>query len=308
MKFGVTIPGLFLYPVIAQPWEAALSGEEILRIARRAEELGFDWISVPDHIIMPNEEVEVMGPRWAEAFTSIAVIAGATKSIRVTNNILILPYRDPILLAKMVSTLDFLSGGRLIVSVAVGHTQREFDILGVPYDKRGAITDEYLRAMKELWTSDNPTFSGEHVQFHDVTFEPKPVQKPHPPIWIGGNARPVIRRAAALADGWAPWLMTPERLREGLDYLHEQPAFQNRTTPFEIVTDTLEMQVDEETHEQTGETTILTGKDEIIDRIGRYKDAGMTGTGAVIPPVDSLEQYLERMQWFREEVVTVFKA
>ena len=308
MKFGVTIPGLFLYPVIAQPWEAALSGEEILRIARSAEELGFDWISVPDHIIMPNEEVEVMGPRWAEAFTSIAVIAGATKSIRVTNSILILPYRDPILLAKMVSTLDFLSGGRLIVSVAVGHTQREFEILGVPYDKRGAITDEYLRAMKELWTSDNPTFSGEHVQFHDVTFEPKPVQKPHPPIWIGGNARPVIRRAAALADGWAPWLMTPERLREGLDYLHEQPAFQNRTTPFEIVTDTLEMQVDEETHEQTGETTILTGKDEIIDRIGRYQDAGMTGTGAVIPPVDSLEQYLERMQWFREEVVTVFKG
>lgn len=308
MKFGVTIPGLFLYPVIAQPWEAALSGEEILRIARRAEELGFDWISVPDHIIMPNEEVEVMGPRWAEAFTSIAVIAGATKSIRVTNSILILPYRDPILLAKMVSTLDFLSGGRLIVSVAVGHTQREFEILGVPYDKRGAITDEYLRAMKELWTSDNPTFSGEHVQFHDVTFEPKPVQKPHPPIWIGGNARPVIRRAAALADGWAPWLMTPERLREGLDYLHEQPAFQNRTTPFEIVTDTLEMQVDEETHEQTGETTILTGKDEIIDRIGRYQDAGMTGTGAVIPPVDSLEQYLERMQWFREEVVTAFNA
>ncbi len=308
MKFGVTIPGLFLYPVIAQPWEASLSGEEILRIARRAEELGFDWISVPDHIIMPNEEVEVMGPRWAEAFTSIAVIAGATKSIRVTNSILILPYRDPILLAKMVSTLDFLSGGRLILSVAVGHTQREFDILGVPFDKRGAITDEYLRAMKELWTSDNPTFSGEHVQFHDVTFEPKPVQKPHPPIWIGGNARPVIRRAAALADGWYPWLMTPERLREGLDYLHEQPAFQDRTTPFEIVTDTLEMQVDEETHEQTGETTILTGKDEIIDRIGRYKDAGMTGTGAVIPPVDSLEQYLERMQWFREEVVTVFKG
>ena len=208
----------------------------------------------------------------------------------------------------MVSTRDFLSSGRLIVSVAVGHTQREFDILGVPYHKRGAITDEYLRAMKELWTSDNPTFSGEHVQFHDVTFEPKPVQKPHPPIWIGGNARPVIRRAAALADGWAPWLMTPERLREGLDYLHEQPAFQNRTTPFEIVTDTLEMQVDEETHEQTGETTILTGKDEIIDRIGRYQDAGMTGTGAVIPPVDSLEQYLERMQWFREEVVTVFKG
>ncbi len=308
MKFGVTVPGLFLYPVVARPWEQELAGRDILRIARKADDLEFDWISVPDHIIMPNEEVESMGPRWAEAFTSIAVIAGATKRIRVTNNILILPYRNPILLAKMVSTLDFLSDGRLILSVAAGHTRREFDLLGVPYHQRGAMTSEYLRAMKELWTSDNPTFHGEHVQFHDVTFEPKPVQKPHPPIWIGGNARPVIRRAAALADGWAPWLMTPERLREGIDYLHEQPGFQDRAAPFEIITDTLEMQVDEETHQQTGETTFLTSKDEIIDRIGRYQNAGMTGTGAVMPPADSLEEFLEGMQWFCEEIVPAFKS
>lgn len=308
MKFGLTIPGLFLYPIVAQPWERDLSGADCIRIAQRADELGYDWISCPDHIIMPNEEVEVMGPRWSESFTSMAVLAGATKTIGITNNVLVMPYRNPIILAKMASTLDFLSGGRFILGVAAGHTEREFEILKIPFRERGAMTSEYISAVKELWTSDTPTFKGKYVEFHDITFDPKPVQKPHPPIWIGGNARPVIRRAAELCDGWTPWLMTPDRLREGLAYLHEQPAYQKRTRPFEIVTDILDMQVDEVTHKPTGETKLISGKDEIIDKIGQYRDAGMTGTGASIGPVSSMEEFLERLQWFSEEIVPVFKG
>src|SRR5207248_3282632 len=125
-----------------------------------------------------------------------------TQRIGLLSNVMILPYRNPLITAKVVATADFLTQGRILLGVGAGHMQREFEILQVPFAERGARTDEYLRIMIELWTQENPRFEGQFFQFERVKFQPKPVQKPYPPLWIGGNAKVAIRRAARLGDGW----------------------------------------------------------------------------------------------------------
>jgi probable F420-dependent oxidoreductase len=140
-----------------------------------------------------------------EVLSTLLYLAGCTQRIRLGPNVLIVPYRPPLLTAKMLTMLDVLSGGRLTVGVGVGWMAEEFEALGAPpYAERGAVTDEYLRLFKALWTEEHPTFRGKYCQVSEVGFLPKPVQKPHPPIWVGGHTAPALRRAAQLGDAWLP--------------------------------------------------------------------------------------------------------
>ena len=207
--------------------------EDFQLVARTADELGFDSMAVPEHIVMPAEMVDLMGPFWTHALTVMAFLAGATSRLVVDSSVIVLPYHDPVVFAKAVATLDFLTGGRVRISIGVGHAEREFEVLRVPFHERGQLTDEYLAAMIELWTSREPVFHGRYVDFDRVAFEPKPIQQPHPPIWIGGNSRAAMRRAAR-HDGWFPWLITPAQLPECLDYIRSLPEFQTRTQPFDV--------------------------------------------------------------------------
>ena len=141
---------------------------------------------------------------------------------------MIIPYRNPILTAKMLATLDMLSKGRLILGAGVGWMEEEFELLDTPpFAERGAVTDEYLRAFIELWTKDDPQFDGKYVSFSGITFLPKPVQKPYPPIWIGGQSKPAIRRAAQIGNAWHPVgaipaaPLEPEELAQNLVTLRE---------------------------------------------------------------------------------------
>ncbi len=308
MKFAVGVPGLILYPAVLGKWEATARPEDILRIAQKADELGYDYLSVTDHIIMPQEMVQVMGPRYPEAFAFMAFLAGATKRIRVLTNIMVLPYRNPLILAKAVATLDFLCGGRVTLGVAAGHLQREFEILKVPFQERGALTDEYLLAMKELWTSDQPRFQGKHVQFDGIVFEPKPLQKPHPPLWIGGNSRAAMRRAANLGDGWTPWLITRQQLPQCLAYIREQPSFQQRTGPFDVYMNLTTFSIEDYSHRETGQHRYLADRDETIEEIGRLQEAGATVTTPSIPPTSSVDEFLDRMEWFAQEIMPLFQG
>lgn len=140
-------------------------------------------------------------------------LAGCTQRIRLGTHVLIVPYRDPVFTAKILATLDVLSGGRLILGAGVGWMEEEFQALGLDtYRERGAVTNEYLRLFKELWTKDEPNFQGKYYQVSGVGFQPKPVQKPHPPVWTGGHTEPALRRAATLADGWMPIGLRPPSL------------------------------------------------------------------------------------------------
>ena len=190
MKYGLMLPS-----------RGPLAGPESLSaIAKRAEELGYHVLMFPDHIVMPTHtdsqypcsESGVFpsadNNETMEQLTTLAFLAGQTKSIRLVTSVMIVPHRPPVLTAKILSTIDILSQGRINVGVGVGWLKEEFEALQTPpFEERGAITDEYIRAFKELWTQDEPNFQGKYCQFSNINFLPKPVQKPHPPIWVGGK-------------------------------------------------------------------------------------------------------------------------
>ncbi len=309
MKFSTSLPGITRYPPITQDWEANMCAQDFQLVARTADELGFDSISVPEHIALPLEMVELMGPFWTHAMTAMAFVAGATTKVIVDSSVIVLPYHHPLVLAKAVSTLDLLSGGRVRLSIGVGHAEREFAALGVPFHQRGRITDEYLAAMIELWTADEPEFHGRYVDFEQIAFEPKPVQKPHPPIWIGGNSRAAMRRAAR-HDGWFPWLITVDQLPSCLEYIHSLPEFQGRTRPFDIAMAVATPSVSEDHRPldgRTGRMVAPEGKQAIIDAIGRLQELGVTSTSVPTAAPASLTEYLENLHWVAEEIMPAFR-
>jgi probable F420-dependent oxidoreductase len=191
--------------------------QNLATLARTGEELGFAIISVSDHIIIPktinstypyNESGTFAGSPSGECLEQLSLLSflvGVTSSAKLLTSVMVLPHRPPVLTAKMLATIDVLSNGRLLVGCGVGWMREEFEAIGAPsYDERGAVGDEYIRAFKELWTSDNPTFEGKYCRFANVAFAPKPVQKPHPPIWTGGESPAALRRAGRLANAWYP--------------------------------------------------------------------------------------------------------
>ena len=207
MKFGFGLP-------TRGPMAAPQS---LATLARTGEELGFAIISVSDHVIIPktinsmypyNESGAFAGSPSGECLEQLSLLSflvGVTSSAKLLTSVMVLPHRPPVLTAKMLATIDVLSNGRLIVGCGVGWMREEFEAIGAPsYNERGAVGDEYIRAFKELWTSDSPTFEGKYCSFANVAFAPKPVQKPHPPIWTGGESPAALRRAGRLANAWYP--------------------------------------------------------------------------------------------------------
>jgi probable F420-dependent oxidoreductase len=204
-------------------------------VAKAAERAGFDFLSVSDHLVVPANfnsryPYHVAGVFAAaehghcfDQLATVAFLAGCTEHLRLLTSVTVVPHRPAMLSAKMLATIDVLAKGRLIIGAGAGWMREEFELLGVPFEDRGRLTDEYLAAFKELWTKDKPTYSGKYVNFSDVLFYPKPVQKPHPPLWIGGESLPALRRAFKFADAWYPGsdsqtktLDTPERLAAGI--------------------------------------------------------------------------------------------
>ena len=204
MKVGIWIPCV---RQLARP-------DVIRRSIVRAEQLGYDSIWTIDHVIAPRRDAAQFGLLY-DPLVVLALAAGITERVLLGVSVLVLPYRHGVLTAKMVASLDQLSGGRVLLGVGSGWNAAESAILGLPFERRGAMTDEYLRVMQELWTSPEPRFAGEFTRFDDVEFRPPPVQKPHPPIWVGGHTRPALRRTVEFGDAWHPINRTPAELRAG---------------------------------------------------------------------------------------------
>jgi len=189
--------------------------EGVLSLAREGERRGFHSAMIADHVVFPVtsespypytlDRRHPSGGDALESFSILGVVAGATEKLRLVTSVLVLPYRNPVLTAKMVASLDVLSGGRVTLGVGVGWLKEEFAALRSPdFERRGAVTDEWIAIFKELWTRSPASFAGEHYDFADIRCEPLPTQKPHPPIWIGGHSRAALRRTARLGDGWHP--------------------------------------------------------------------------------------------------------
>jgi probable F420-dependent oxidoreductase len=169
--------------------------------ARRAEEAGLESIWVGDHVALPRTEDGDTEARL-DAVTALSYLAAVTKRVRLGFGVLVLPQRQPVLMAKQITSIDVLCGGRLIVGIAAGYVEPELRALGVRMSERGARTDEYLAAMRTLWTSAEPSFDGQFVSFSGVFQTPRPVQQPHPPIVVGGHSDAAMRRAVRHGSGW----------------------------------------------------------------------------------------------------------
>ncbi len=207
MQFGFNLPN-----------SGALATPEIMsRIAREGEALGYDYLTVTDHVVLPD--MAEPGYPYSESgafystdsahrhemLTLAAWLASVTSRVRLVLAVLVVPHRPAVLAAKMLATIDVLSKGRLTVGIGAGWLKAEFDaVVTTPFAERGAVTDEYVAAFRTLWTERKPQIAGKYVHYDGLLLEPKPMQQPHPPIWVGGESGPSLRRAARLGDAWYP--------------------------------------------------------------------------------------------------------
>jgi probable F420-dependent oxidoreductase len=218
------------------PCRGPLARVDVLtRLARAADALGYSVISISDHVVLPKTSSAPYPYDHSGAFPGgaqqpfiepiplAAWLLAITKRVRVAISVLVVPYRNPVVTAKQLATMDAMSGGRLIVGVGVGWWPEEFEAVAAPpFTERGAVTDEYINLMKALWTQSDPRFDGKYYRIGGVTMFPKPAQKPHPPIWVGGHTEPALRRTAVLGDAWhpiglrGPAGLAPEELAEKL--------------------------------------------------------------------------------------------
>jgi probable F420-dependent oxidoreductase len=265
MRFGVHLPhfGRFGSP------------ENIRRIAEAAEAFGFDDVWVSDHIVGAASVVANFGPGFWEALTVLTYAAAVTKTVRLGTSMIVAPYRDPLVTAKVIASLDQLSQGRVICGVAPGGLEPEFEALGLTFAERGRQTDEYLQIYKEAWTKDRPEFHGRYRTFGGFTFEPKPVQKPHPPLWIGALTARGIRRAVEFGDGWQPVLQTSlSETKAGIDTLHRIADRRGRTLDGFTISLRLPMWFTDTKGNDEGR--LLTTADDMVTRLAAYRDLGVS--------------------------------
>jgi len=261
MNFGTTLPNFGKYA----------DKDEILKIAASAEELGFDSLWVSDHVVIPNSH-EGFGDEFYDPFITLTYVAANTRNISLGTSVIILPYRNPVVLAKMISTLDMLSEGRVILGVGAGWLNKEFEALGVPFSHRGEITDEYIKILKVLWTQDDPKFKGKYLEFSDIKFLPKPYKTPYPPIWVGGGSEKAILRAVTYGEGWHPVGLTPEKLKEKLKYVKELLEKHNKDNFVISLRKNLEINTDKDISD---EDTLRGPVKKIINGIRSYKKLGV---------------------------------
>lgn len=291
------------------------------RVSARAQEIGFHAIWVADHLVFPDvsevphpfgyvsnsgrdnaadeHQVRSDDPVY-EAITTMTYLAARTTTCRIGVGVLVIPYRNPILAAKMLSTLDVLSGGRVILAAGVGWLKNAFDVLGADYEHRGAVTNEYLDVMRLIWKDRHPQFEGEFFTLPPgLQFNPKPVQQPGIPVWVGGVSKPALRRAATRGDGWLGVYQTVEDTVAMHDTIRRQAADAGRDPGELTFAHRLRFQV---TDEDGGDQPCIGSPQAIADAIWRYHDAGVQHLLLAPPPGPTTDYLVEQVDRFEAEV------
>jgi probable F420-dependent oxidoreductase len=207
VKLGICIPH----------YGRAIEVGRLLEVVRHAEARGLDSVWVTDHVIVPRDAGVIYRHDMLDPLAMLPWLAGVTERIALGTSVVILPYRSPIPVAKLLASVDVLSGGRLIVGVAIGWLEGEFDALGVPFKERVSRSEEALELWRTLWTQARPELETKRHRLHDVTFSPMPLQKPRPPLYVGGNSEGALRRVARLGDGWHATATTVEAFGQGAE-------------------------------------------------------------------------------------------
>jgi probable F420-dependent oxidoreductase len=259
---------------------APAARDALLAFAREAEARDFTSLWVSDHVVIPRDTAGYpAGGRfpippdtpYMEPVVLLGALAVATQRARIGCSVFILGHRHAVAMAKMLATIDVLSGGRLICGVGVGWWRQELETLGVDFARRGRQADEALRVFKTLWTEREPRFIGEFYRVADVGFAPKPLQTPHPPIWIGGNTSAALRRVVALGDGWHAMSKTPDELRDSLAELRRLAEAAGRAWQSIEISMRFEL----------SEKVLADGVPAVIDRLGEYERLGVSHVAIV---------------------------
>jgi probable F420-dependent oxidoreductase len=287
--------------------EEFVSAEAIAAFAHGAEAAGFDAAFVTDHPAPEDHWLRSGGHQALDPFVALSFAAAATSRLRLQTHVLVAAYRNPFLAAKAVATLDVLSRGRVIVGIAAGYLEPEFVALGVDYAERNELSDEAIRAMKRIWRGESVSFEGRHFRASGHTVLPRPLQRPHPPLWIGGNSRRAMRRAVELGDGWLPF-PAPARmakhvhtaplegeadLARALDQLRELAQHAGRSAPLDVCAAPFELAYGAKE---------LPPASQLVDSAGRLRDLGV-GWLILTPPARTRAEFLEGTARLGDEVI-----
>jgi probable F420-dependent oxidoreductase len=269
MKFGVTIPNNW---GIDDP-------QQVLAMGPLAEQLGYDSVWVMDHLFNNGYIRERLDDKpYYHPLATLSYLSATTRRVVLGTSVLVLPYHNPVELAKYTATLDQMSGGRVTLGVGVGAMTEEFEALGIPMRQRGALTNECIAIMKELWTNPDPSYHSRRWNFADLKFSPKPVQKPHIPLWIGGSSPGAMKRAATMGDGWHPSGMSPEAFSQGREEVRKLATAAGRDPDALTMSVRVEVEVHGRPSSQRAESrSRLPGgdMDQMIAGIRAYESCGV---------------------------------
>ena len=285
--------------------DAFLAFEELASFGPVLERAGFEGCGLTDHPCPTGRWLDAGGHHAPDPFVALSIVAATTKNLRLQTAILVLPYRNPFITARAAATLDYLSGGRLTLGVGAGYLKGEYKALGVDFERRNELMDEYIRALKAAWQNDEFTFEGSGYTALGNRIAPRPVQRPHPPILIGGNSKRAIRRAVELGDAWNPFvtvaalpstartaaLADETDLAEGIRYLRAYSEEFGRSAPPDIVLVGL-TPPDDSWHGQA-----------ILDRLGSFKDLGVK-SGSVYIGGKTPAEWRDNAERFGAEVLS----
>ncbi len=284
----------------------------VLHVAREAERFGFESIFVSDHIALPFEQKTPYGASrsgvfpvpptgtFLEPLVTLALVASVTERVRLGTSVLVLPHRHPVLLAKTIATLDHLSGGRVIVGAGVGWLREEVELFGVPFERRGAWSDEALTAMKRCWADERSKHSGEFFRFDDVGCFPKPRQKHYPPLWIGGRVPAAFRRVARYGDGFHAAWSAPAVMGEQIREVFKECEILGRLGTDLVFSVRAGYGILDEP--QRDDTASLAGPPGFVaDQIARYADVGVSHIVLEARGRD-LDEHLILMRRFAEDI------
>jgi probable F420-dependent oxidoreductase len=289
MRLGICLPH----------YGVTMEADRSRQFAERVEALGFDSIWVTDHVIVPKSLSIVYQESMLDPLATLSYLAGVTSRLSLGTSVIILPYRNPITVAKEVASADLLSDGRVIFGAAAGWMEGEFRALNADFKNRGAVSDEYLQVIRELWTNPEPAFQGDRIHLSDVVFSPQPAQKPHPPIWIGGRSRRAIRRAVELGDGWHPNMLSYEEMQQSVEYMNRLSSSRGRQVPPAL---SARAGVDFDGRPGESRAALVGSGQEMAETLRRQESLGVDHVIASFPEVP-MDQALELLERFAAEVL-----